>query len=107
MGWVLSNKLNCGQVNRKNECQLLILSILTLRHLFQAIKELDYTVKDKKFIESMMDIEFADSDEKGVFYNGQSTSIAWRSTQLKLFDWFSEHTSVVSYYPGSSDGVLC
>ena len=38
---------------------------------FQAIKELDYTVKDKKFIESMMDIEFADSDEKGVFYNGK------------------------------------
>ncbi|XP_043214644.1 meckelin-like isoform X2 [Amphibalanus amphitrite] len=34
-----------------------------------AIKELDYTVKDKKFIESMMDIEFADPDEKGVFYN--------------------------------------
>ncbi|XP_037076463.1 meckelin-like [Pollicipes pollicipes] len=39
-----------------------------------AIKELDYTVKDKKFIEAMIDIEFADSDEKGVFYNdgGQS-----------------------------------
>ena len=39
---------------------------------FQALKDLDFEVRDRLFLESVMDIEFQDSNvsEKAIFYKG-------------------------------------
>ena len=40
---------------------------------FQSLRDIDYIVKDKTFLESVMDTEFYDQTqtERGVFYNGK------------------------------------
>ena len=38
---------------------------------FQALKDLDYEVREKLFVEQLLDIEFADSLDRGVFYIGE------------------------------------
>ena len=38
---------------------------------FQSLRDLEYTVKDKIFFESLLDAEFEQIlDNKGIFYNG-------------------------------------
>lgn len=36
----------------------------------QALKDLDYEVREKLFVEQLLDIEFSDSLDRGVFYIG-------------------------------------
>lgn len=36
----------------------------------QSLRDLDYTVKDKMFFESVLDAEFEQVVDKGIFYNG-------------------------------------
>jgi len=36
----------------------------------QSLKDVDYVIKDKTFLESIMDTEFDETMETGVFYNG-------------------------------------
>ena len=38
--------------------------------VFQSLRDLDYVVKDKTLLESIMDTEFFDATEKGIFYKG-------------------------------------
>lgn len=47
--------------------------------IFQALKDLDYEVRSKLFLESVLDMEFAQNQDKGVLYIG---------TQLHLYDLF-------------------
>ncbi|XP_076112599.1 meckelin-like [Mytilus galloprovincialis] len=39
-----------------------------------SLKEIDYVVKDKTLLESIMDTEFLDASEKGIFYNDDGHS---------------------------------
>ena len=43
-----------------------------LSYYLQALKDLDFEVRDRLFLESVMDIEFQDSNvsEKAIFYKG-------------------------------------
>jgi hypothetical protein len=38
--------------------------------LFQALKDLDYDVREKTFVESLLDIEFMEVFNKGILYAG-------------------------------------
>lgn len=38
--------------------------------LFQALKDLDYDVREKTFVESLLDIEFTEIFDKGILYAG-------------------------------------
>ena len=38
--------------------------------VFQSLRDVDYVVKDKTLLESIMDTEFFDATEKGIFYKG-------------------------------------
>ena len=38
--------------------------------VFQSLKDVDYVVRDKIFFESIMDVEFEQVYDKGIFYNG-------------------------------------
>jgi hypothetical protein len=38
--------------------------------VLQALRDVDYVVKDKTLLESIMDTEFFDATEKGIFYKG-------------------------------------
>ena len=38
--------------------------------VFQSLRDMDYIIKDKTFLESIMDTEFYDTSEMGIFYNG-------------------------------------
>jgi hypothetical protein len=40
--------------------------------LFQALKDLDYDVREKTFVESLLDIEFMEIFDKGILYAGQA-----------------------------------
>ena len=40
--------------------------------ILQSLRDVDYVVKDKTLLESIMDTEFFDTTEKGIFYKGQS-----------------------------------
>jgi hypothetical protein len=42
--------------------------------LFQALKDLDYDVREKTFVESLLDIEFMEIFDKGILYAGQAPS---------------------------------
>ncbi|KAI5707858.1 hypothetical protein M8J77_011370 [Diaphorina citri] len=57
--------------------------------LEHALKDLDYQVKDKMFVEALLDIEFSDaSADKGVFYidNGHSfDSVLFYGAEFSLF----------------------
>ena len=48
------------------------MSTLIYHFNFQALKDLDFEVRDRLFLESVMDIEFQDSNvsEKAIFYKG-------------------------------------
>lgn len=37
---------------------------------FQSIRDINYVVKDKNFMEKLLDTEFLELTEKGIFYNG-------------------------------------
>jgi hypothetical protein len=37
---------------------------------FQALKDLDYDVREKLFVESLLDIEFTEIFDKGILYAG-------------------------------------
>ena len=39
--------------------------------VFQSLKDVDYVVKDKTLLENILDTEFLDASEKGIFYNGR------------------------------------
>jgi hypothetical protein len=39
---------------------------------FQALKDLDYDVRDKLFTEALLDIEFSEATDKGVLYSGRN-----------------------------------
>ncbi|KAL1449101.1 hypothetical protein WDU94_000334 [Cyamophila willieti] len=59
--------------------------------LEHALKDLDYQVKDKMFVEALLDIEFSDaSPDKGVFYidNGHSfDSVLFYGAEFSLFSF--------------------
>lgn len=38
---------------------------------FQALKDLDYEVREKMFVEALLDIEFSDTPGRGVLYVGK------------------------------------
>jgi hypothetical protein len=38
--------------------------------LFQALKDLDYEVREKTFVESLLDIEFMEIFDRGILYAG-------------------------------------
>lgn len=40
--------------------------------VFQSLKDIDYVIKDRTFLESIMDTEFDETMETGVFYNGMT-----------------------------------
>jgi hypothetical protein len=40
--------------------------------LFQALKDLDYDVREKTFVESLLDIEFTEIFDKGILYAGKA-----------------------------------
>lgn len=42
--------------------------------MFQALKDLDYEVREKLFVEQLLDIEFCDSLDRGVFYIGMNSN---------------------------------
>lgn len=42
--------------------------------MIQALKDLDYEVREKLFVEQLLDIEFCDSLDRGVFYIGMDIS---------------------------------
>lgn len=46
-----------------------------LCHVFQSLRDIDYVIKDKTFLESIMDTEFDDTMETGVFYNGNVLTV--------------------------------
>lgn len=41
------------------------------------MRDVDYVVKDKTLLESIMDTEFFDASEKGIFYNGNILLVAF------------------------------
>ena len=43
---------------------------------------MDYVIKDKTFLESIMDTEFYDTQETGIFYNGKKNPF-WKLYVLK------------------------
>lgn len=49
--------------------------------LFQALKDLDYEVREKMFTEALLGIEFTDGSEKGVLYSGNMAKL---STKKKM-----------------------
>ncbi|CAH0381316.1 unnamed protein product [Bemisia tabaci] len=56
--------------------------------LEHALKDLDYEVKDKQFMESLLDIEFLDTSDKGIFYydNGHSfDDVMFYGNEFTLF----------------------
>ena len=56
-----------------NKSESMLKYLLDLLILFiQALKDLDFEVRDRLFLESVMDIEFQDSNvsEKAIFYKG-------------------------------------
>ncbi|XP_026683849.1 meckelin [Diaphorina citri] len=54
--------------------------------LSMALKDLDYQVKDKMFVEALLDIEFSDaSADKGVFYIGKTIFFSFQA--LKDLDY--------------------
>ena len=58
---ILDYKLNAG----------LYRSSQVTSFTLQALKDLDYEVREKLFVEQLLDIEFADSLDRGVFYIGE------------------------------------
>ena len=50
---------------------------------FQALKDLDYEVRDKMFVEALLDIEFSDMPGRGVLYVGEL--LVFMSMLLMLF----------------------
>lgn len=42
-----------------------------LFYFYQALKDLDYEVRSKLFLESVLDMEFAQTQDKGVLYIGK------------------------------------
>lgn len=61
---------------------------VTWFHLFQALRDLDYEVRDKQFAEALLDIEFSDVPGKAVFYidNGHSfDNVLFYGNELTLF----------------------
>ena len=41
----------------------------------QSIRDIDYLIKDKLLMESILDVEFQDVSERGIFYNGKSLEL--------------------------------
>lgn len=61
---------------------------VTWFHEFQALRDLDYEVRDKQFAEALLDIEFSDVPGKAVFYidNGHSfDNVLFYGNELTLF----------------------
>ena len=38
----------------------------------QSLREVDYVVKEKSFLEKILDTEFLELSDKGIFYNGEN-----------------------------------
>ena len=66
---IFSMKIN--SVSRKFELPSDMWPIVWL----QSLKDLDYSIRDKNLLESVMDTEFLDATEKGLFYNGNTLFI--------------------------------
>uniref|UniRef100_A0A8D8X0C7 Meckelin n=1 Tax=Cacopsylla melanoneura TaxID=428564 RepID=A0A8D8X0C7_9HEMI len=74
--------------------------------LEHALKDLDYHVKDKMFVEALLDIEFSDAAaDKGVFYidNGHSfDSVLFYGAEFSLFSFeLMLFTSVLIWFDNS------
>lgn len=50
-------------------------------YLFKALKDLDYEIREKTFVEKLLGIEYSDPLDKGVFFVGENISI------VLLFLW--------------------
>ena len=48
-----------------------------IEYIFQAMPNIDYGVKDKRVLESIMGVEFGNSSIGGVMYNGEYTGILY------------------------------
>lgn len=59
------------EVNRVNPCHV-IWCLKIYPFIFQSLRDIDYIIKDKLLLESILDMEFQEStDKKGFFYNGK------------------------------------
>ena len=47
--------------------------------MFQSLKNVDYYVKDKMLLESILEVEFETVTDKGFFYNGMAILIQGKS----------------------------
>ena len=54
-------------------------------NIFQALRDLDFEIRDKLFVESVFDIEFQDPSitDKAVFYTGTNVNICFKYSNLK------------------------
>jgi len=86
-------KLNLQNVNPLNEnwksedaCSIFIPFTI----LFQAIRELDYEIKEKAFLEKLLDIELADTSEKAILYADDGSSfdrVLFHGMEFTLFSF--------------------
>ena len=51
--------------------------------MFKALRDLDFEVRDKMIVESILDIEFQDPtiSDKAIFYTGNNTRKNWHFTR--------------------------
>jgi hypothetical protein len=59
-------------VNKRKHLHCLFIGIQSENYVifFQALKDLDYDVREKQFVESLLDIEFTEIFDKGILYAG-------------------------------------
>lgn len=48
-----------------------LLKSFVLYNLFKALKDLDYEIREKTFVEKLLGIEYSDPMDKGVFFVGK------------------------------------
>ena len=60
------------------------MTLLMLINVFQSLRDIDYIIKDKTFLESVMDTEFYDATETGIFYNGKLVSFEPRREKTRF-----------------------